>query len=82
MEFLCNLIGFCPRQRRVRDNNVCLCEREEQLDQHNLGSVLGRDVFSEVILQRFLIFEKTTIFEGKDFRQFYFKDDPFLDFYC
>ena len=28
MEFLCNLIGFCPRQRRVRDNNVCLCERE------------------------------------------------------
>ena len=29
MEFLCNLIWFCPRQRRVRDNNVCLCEREE-----------------------------------------------------
>ena len=48
MDFLCNLIGFCPRQRRVRDNNVCLCVREELLDQHNLGSVLDREVFSEV----------------------------------
>ena len=29
-------------------------------------------MFSEVILQRFLIFEKTTIFQGKEFRQILF----------
>ena len=63
MEFLCNLIGFCPRKRRVRENNVCV--REEELDQHNLGYILGREVFSEVILQRFLIFLKDHYFSRK-----------------
>ena len=37
MEFLCNLIGFCPRQRRVRENNVCVCERERGIVRTEFG---------------------------------------------